>query len=615
MARVVSGIVETALKIGSLHSRAFSWGGLRRCVVAGVCGMPAGQGTLCSMTWHFVVRKAEQSTDRGGCRGLGRAGQETTLGLAWITSLMVPPRTGFDMAWMIHISSEQWHRKNQVSIWFFFLQALPAIQWPGTRGVVKGSHSLPTSSAQLCFHCRTITHLREFCCSVACKTLEMEQNLMQNGLCSSRPFVPAAALEDAEPVLLCQIPHFRSATAPCRTLEMEHFMQNGRFFDKPPSGDSAGLRVGLMMLDMGEHAIGLKSPEHLYQVQAHSPPPPPPLCSVRPPFTHTPHPHAACLAPTASLTTLPPSPASDVQPLVPYLEERARFFPPLPNAALITPSYFDAPAAFTAPILPDCSLCPHGPPYSLCASCGDRMRELPNVTIVFCGPVKVDELYEHDRSGTKHAMQLYKALVRRTLPRFNGYECQELSGCFMLASTALPMHCSGAPPSRSAHRHRLQIPSTCTHTTACAAVHTVVAPVGGPAHPATLTCAGTSYLAAAAGPAHPAVGPAIPQDQYAGVEVNNEARSLPVACVCGWASARGSLSGWCPTVPPEGLTTSGRWSTVLPAYALLPHRAGRSWGLQTRCEGEQGPATDQEPSPVALTMAPLGVHEGCGWTD
>ncbi|CAG9465154.1 unnamed protein product [Pedinophyceae sp. YPF-701] len=172
-----------------------------------------------------------------------------------------------------------------------------------------------------------------------------------------------------------------SDTGTDREREAQHFLQNGRVAQ--PTGQRE--RPGLVVLDMGQHALkGLPHATHLYQ------------------------------------------------PLVPFLEERARFFPPLPSDTLVTPGYFDAPGAL-APLFPSLNPCRHGPPYASCGECHTLAETFPQVTILFCAPVKLDELFKEDRTAANAAMLLYKAVVRRTLPRFNGYECQELSGCFMVA--------------------------------------------------------------------------------------------------------------------------------------------------------------------------------------
>ncbi|CAG9461611.1 unnamed protein product [Pedinophyceae sp. YPF-701] len=120
------------------------------------------------------------------------------------------------------------------------------------------------------------------------------------------------------------------------------------------------------------------------------------------------------------------------QVLVPMLEERARLFPPV--EAPVTPTYFHAPGAL-APLLPHLSMCPHKTAYIDCSSCWE-MASLPNVTIVFCAPCDMDDVMQLG-SAKEKVVALYKGAVRYTLPRFNGYECQELNGAFMIAFTHL----------------------------------------------------------------------------------------------------------------------------------------------------------------------------------
>ncbi|CAG9463289.1 unnamed protein product [Pedinophyceae sp. YPF-701] len=121
------------------------------------------------------------------------------------------------------------------------------------------------------------------------------------------------------------------------------------------------------------------------------------------------------------------------QILVPGLEERARFFPPVENP--ITPSYFHAPGTLT-PILPDISMCSHFSAYTDCEACWVRAA-LPDVTIVFCTPCDIDDIIDEARNTGNKAMATYRAAVRSTLPRFDGYECQELNGAFMMAFSSL----------------------------------------------------------------------------------------------------------------------------------------------------------------------------------
>ncbi|CAG9466280.1 unnamed protein product [Pedinophyceae sp. YPF-701] len=120
------------------------------------------------------------------------------------------------------------------------------------------------------------------------------------------------------------------------------------------------------------------------------------------------------------------------QVLPPGLEERSRYFKPLGN--ILSPGFFQAPGTTHAPLVPDQSLCPHHITYSECTSgCAPEIKPLPDVTIVFCTPTKVDELFADCRGAMNSALRLYESAVRRTLPRFNGYECQELDGAFMIA--------------------------------------------------------------------------------------------------------------------------------------------------------------------------------------
>ncbi|CAG9463706.1 unnamed protein product [Pedinophyceae sp. YPF-701] len=159
------------------------------------------------------------------------------------------------------------------------------------------------------------------------------------------------------------------------------FSANGR-------GDARGSEWDLLMLDMGEYDLGLPQGVHLYQA------------------------------------------------LAPFLEERARFCAEIPRHLMKSPGYFHAPGT-TAPMVPARSACPHGVAYLACSACAPCVLRLPDVVIVFCGPVSIDELYKHDRHATQEALEVYKSVTREVLLRYDGYECQELSGAFMLAFHSL----------------------------------------------------------------------------------------------------------------------------------------------------------------------------------
>ncbi|CAG9465642.1 unnamed protein product [Pedinophyceae sp. YPF-701] len=170
--------------------------------------------------------------------------------------------------------------------------------------------------------------------------------------------------------------------------EAKMFMGNGRVPPLPPGKASNGAVPDgdIMVLDMGEVAAegtAETSPIHVFQI------------------------------------------------LVPLLEERARFLPALQGKA-ITPGYLDAPGAH-APLSPFTSLCTHFIKYNDCHMCKDLVVRLPEVVIVFCTPVGMSSMMNEQPVAARRALRMYSSAVRRTLPQFNGYECQELDSSFMLA--------------------------------------------------------------------------------------------------------------------------------------------------------------------------------------
>ncbi|CAG9463910.1 unnamed protein product [Pedinophyceae sp. YPF-701] len=170
-----------------------------------------------------------------------------------------------------------------------------------------------------------------------------------------------------------------------RSAGATHFFENGRV-----AANAAALESALAVLDMGVHAaLGANHrPVHLFQ------------------------------------------------PLVPQLEERARLFKPLPASSLVLPGYFDAPGTLETPLVSS-NPCVHGVAYSACMRCKSQLEDFPLVTVAFVAPCKLDELFRESESAAKDALRLYKSAVRRLLPRFSGYECQELTGSFMLV-----FHCT-----------------------------------------------------------------------------------------------------------------------------------------------------------------------------
>ncbi|CAG9460535.1 unnamed protein product [Pedinophyceae sp. YPF-701] len=164
------------------------------------------------------------------------------------------------------------------------------------------------------------------------------------------------------------------------------FLSNGRVaHPEQTAGDipDSFLQSHLSILDMGEHRIGLPEPTHIYQ------------------------------------------------PVVPLLEERVRFFDPLPHSHMVSAGYLDAPLA-NMPLRPESSLCPHPglKTYNGCPHCAGQLAELPEVVIAFCGPVLPANISEREAEKAK---AIYRSAVRESLPAFNGYECQELTGAFMIA--------------------------------------------------------------------------------------------------------------------------------------------------------------------------------------
>ena len=95
--------------------------------------------------------------------------------------------------------------------------------------------------------------------------------------------------------------------------------------------------------------------------------------------------------------------------LVPGLEERARFLPPLDRCHQLTPGYLDAPATALAPL-------------GHISHIGKR--GYPEVTLVFCTIDKYSDMRAVNRELARDVLESYNDTVRRSLLAVGGYECQ-----------------------------------------------------------------------------------------------------------------------------------------------------------------------------------------------
>ena len=99
--------------------------------------------------------------------------------------------------------------------------------------------------------------------------------------------------------------------------------------------------------------------------------------------------------------------------LVPGLEERARFLPPLDRCHQLTPGYLDAPATALAPL-------------GHISHIGKR--GYPEVTLVFCTIDKYSDMRAVNRELARDVLESYNDTVRRSLLAVGGYECQVRAG-------------------------------------------------------------------------------------------------------------------------------------------------------------------------------------------
>ncbi|GAX82245.1 hypothetical protein CEUSTIGMA_g9673.t1 [Chlamydomonas eustigma] len=105
------------------------------------------------------------------------------------------------------------------------------------------------------------------------------------------------------------------------------------------------------------------------------------------------------------------------------LAGRTAHFPPIYTSKLVSPSFFDAPAASDS-LLPDGNAFKNLP----------EGQVLPNVCIAFCSPAEMKVLQALNSELAREALSAYRGCVRLTLFACRGsYECQEKDGIFMLA--------------------------------------------------------------------------------------------------------------------------------------------------------------------------------------
>ncbi|CAG9466706.1 unnamed protein product [Pedinophyceae sp. YPF-701] len=139
------------------------------------------------------------------------------------------------------------------------------------------------------------------------------------------------------------------------------------------------------------------------------------------------------------------APVQLYQALVPFLEERAGREPPPVSSELRQGGYWHAPATAGSSVAPQLKQCPHAAARvdklsaatvsscpTCCAATAAALAQTP-VAIVFCAAWKLDDIASLDARTADRAVEVFAAAVRLTLPRFNGYECQEMVGSFMLA--------------------------------------------------------------------------------------------------------------------------------------------------------------------------------------